>query len=83
MSTDISLGTLSISLPVVMVLQGPDFHQLEEPRGTPGHQCHDLLQAGPLEHAGLAGAVLCIGGPSRLASVSTQALSLPAAYPSA
>ena len=61
MSADISLETVSVSVPVVIVLQGPGLHQLEDPRRASGHQGHHLLQAGPLDLAGLAGAALGVG----------------------
>ena len=63
MNAGISLETVSVSVLVVMALQGPGLHQLEDPGRASGHQCHHLLQAGPLDLAGLAGAALGVGRP--------------------
>ena len=60
-SAYISRGTVSLLVPVVMVLQYPGLHQLEERGRTPGHQRHDLPDARSLDLARLAGAVLCVG----------------------
>ena len=57
----------------------PCLDQLEDPWGAPGNQRQDLTQAGPLDLAGLAAAVLGIGRPLRLASTSKSALSFPVA----
>ena len=51
-------GMTSRTGSATMVLQRPDFCQLEEPGRSPGHQGHHLLPAGPLHLAGLAGAGL-------------------------
>ena len=54
-------GMTSWTGSAVMVLQGPDLQQLEQCRRAPGHKRHHLPDAGPLDLAGLAGAVLGVG----------------------
>ena len=41
-----------------MALHRPGLQQLDERLRTPGHQCPHLLQAGPLQMAGLGSAAL-------------------------
>ena len=65
-----SVETVSGSVPVVWILQGPGLHQLEESGRASGHQRHQPLQAGPLDLAGLRGAFPGVGGASRLAITS-------------
>ena len=44
-----------------MILEGPGLHLVEQPGRRLGQQGHDLLQAGPLHLAGLAGAASGMG----------------------
>ena len=55
-SAGVSRERVSVSDAAVIVLQRPGLHQLEERRGSPGHQQdHHLPEAGPFNLAGLAG----------------------------
>ena len=54
------MRTISFSVEIVMFIQGPCLHQLEDGGGTWGHQGHHLPEAGPFHLAGLAAAVFSV-----------------------
>ena len=54
-------GMTSRVVSVVMIVQRPGLHQIEDSRRTPGHQYHHLTEAGAPHLAGVASAVLGMG----------------------